>query len=200
MLRENTRPEYIQPNSQLYNILLREDFRQFLITHQSSNEYVIDIVEFSVLPNIIGCFQQSNTHWIVYENDERSHPMNLVAHEDASSAFIDAADRNGLVYIPRIHINNSNHSSVYRALLCKKLTEAIRSQNILIKLNISEKTEKQINSDISLLRQKLYTLRRASSNRMRQTKTNIFFNNRVVAQRSDIEFAGERLVATVKRN
>lgn len=79
-------------------LVLREDFRLFLLARGQNDRYVLDLDELAELSNVIGCFRDEDGSWVVYQTDERDAAFDKRFFVTAYEAYQDAARRGGFRY------------------------------------------------------------------------------------------------------
>lgn len=100
----------------LFNLLIKEDFRDFIVSKNKGNKYVIDNPDYTSMPNAIACLEREHS-WHVYETDERSKVCNEKTFELVTEAYEDAALRSGVIFNPSpdiLKINPNSSFSPYR--------------------------------------------------------------------------------------
>lgn len=156
-MRRGVRFQEIQPARRLLNqarlerLLLKEDFRDFLIK-RGVKRVVLDNPQYSELPNVCGCVAQGG-QWIVYETDERSQVVAEEAHPSLERAYSALASRLGFDYEPKFDFSEMFElKSEIDVTILLYLVERVQKQLRKIASALSE-TEAQsaIKNDISFL-------------------------------------------------
>jgi len=119
----------------LFNLLIKEDFRTFIVNKNRGNNYIIDNPDYTSMPNAIACLER-NRGWCVYETDERSKVCNEKTYTSVIEAYKDAASRSGFDFVPSkdiINIKNKTHSD-YTGIPIFKIHKALTNAKEIARL------------------------------------------------------------------
>ena len=87
----------------VFDILLREDFRKFLMMAGDTDGIIIDVNEPVFISDCLACYRDSGK-WIVYETDERGRRKNESTFTQSLYAYKNLAKRRGLDYDPSFRV------------------------------------------------------------------------------------------------
>lgn len=89
--------------NKLYELLITEKFRQYLLKNNIADDYVLFQEGYSKVQGMIGSFKEKSralNPWVVYEVDEDGKSSHISFFSRPEEAFSDAAMRNNLVLSP----------------------------------------------------------------------------------------------------
>lgn len=136
----------------LYSILLKEDFRKFLVLSQTKSKYlVIDNPDYTKLPYSIGCFLDGKG-WHCYNVDERQQVYDDVVLSDQIEAYQEFAKRISLDYRPNISFDTVDKQFKEKSAdLLPVLNSAIETLAKLLEIYNSVGRHHGIESDLEYL-------------------------------------------------